>query len=129
MRKVAPPLAPAASDLVAGHIDKSRLTIAEPKRLRDKEHLKFVTSQPCLVCGRQPSDSHHLRFAQLTALAMKVSDEFLRCPCAVAITGNYIKPAMRWPGGRISISMRSRSPRDFGTNAPKICGCGDTSTQ
>ena len=51
-------------------------TIAEPKRLRDKDHLKFVASQPCLVCGRQPSDPHHLRFAQPRALGLKVSDEF-----------------------------------------------------
>ena len=60
----------------ASQIDKSVLTIAEPKRLRDKAHLKFVASQPCLVCGRQPSDPHHLRFAQPRALALKVSDEF-----------------------------------------------------
>ena len=52
------------------------LTIAEPKRLRDKAHLKFVASQPCLVCGRQPSDPHHLRFAQPRAIGLKVSDEF-----------------------------------------------------
>ncbi len=57
-------------------IDKSLLTIAEPKRLRDKAHLRFVASQPCLVCGRQPSDPHHLRFAQPRALGLKVSDEF-----------------------------------------------------
>lgn len=70
----APPLAP--SDQPPRSIDKSQLTIAEPKRLRDKAHLKFVASQPCLVCGRQPSDPHHLRFAQPRALGMKVSDEF-----------------------------------------------------
>jgi hypothetical protein len=29
-----------------------------------------------LICGRQPSDPHHLRFAQPTALGRKVSDEF-----------------------------------------------------
>jgi hypothetical protein len=57
-------------------IDKSQLTIAEPKRLRDKAHLKFVASQPCLICGRQPSDPHHLRFAQPRAIGLKVSDEF-----------------------------------------------------
>ena len=57
-------------------IDKSQLAIAEPKRLRDKAHLKFVASQPCLVCGRQPSDPHHLRFAQPRAIGLKVSDEF-----------------------------------------------------
>jgi hypothetical protein len=74
---LAPPLAPGTQpDLVPGRIDKSLLTIAEPKRLRDKAHLKFVASQPCLVCGRQPSDPHHLRFAQPRALGMKVSDEF-----------------------------------------------------
>jgi hypothetical protein len=70
----APPLAPAAPAPV--QIDKSILSIAEPKRLRDKAHLKFVASQPCLVCGRQPTDPHHLRFAQPRALGMKVSDEF-----------------------------------------------------
>ena len=57
-------------------IDKSQLAIAEPKRLRDKAHLKFVASQPCLICGRQPSDPHHLRFAQPRAIGLKVSDEF-----------------------------------------------------
>ena len=72
----APPLAPAAPDLPPGRIDKSALTIGEPKRLRDKAHLKFVASQPCLICGRQPADPHHLRFAQPRAIGMKVSDEF-----------------------------------------------------
>ncbi len=73
----APPLAPEAkADFVPARIDKSALTIAEPKRLRDKAHLGFVASQPCLVCGRQPSDPHHLRFAQPRALGLKVSDEF-----------------------------------------------------
>ena len=57
-------------------IDKSVLTFGEPKRIRDKAHLRFVGSQPCLICGRQPADAHHLRFAQLRALSRKVSDEF-----------------------------------------------------
>ena len=69
-------LVPAAPDLAPGKIDKSQLAIAEPKRLRDKAHLKFVASQPCLICGRQPSDPHHLRFAQPRAIGLKVSDEF-----------------------------------------------------
>jgi DNA recombination protein Rad52 len=71
-----PPLAPAAPTLRPDKIDKSQLAIAEPKRLRDNAHLKFVASQPCLVCGRQPSDPHHLRFAQPRAIGLKVSDEF-----------------------------------------------------
>jgi hypothetical protein len=35
-----------------------------------------ATHRYCLVCGRQPSDPHHLRFAQPRALGLKVSDEF-----------------------------------------------------
>ena len=72
----APPLVPRGPDPIPDRIDKSQLIITEPKRLRDKAHLKFVASQPCLVCGRQPSDPHHLRFAQPRGLGMKVSDEF-----------------------------------------------------
>ena len=57
-------------------VDKSQLVHPEPRRFRDKEHVKFVAKQPCLVCGRRPSDAHHLRFAQHRALGRKVSDEF-----------------------------------------------------
>jgi hypothetical protein len=57
-------------------VDKSALTLPEPRRIRDKDHVRFVAQQPCLICGRQPSDAHHLRFAQNRALGRKVSDEF-----------------------------------------------------
>ena len=57
-------------------IDKSALTIGAPRRYRDKAHLAFVASHPCLVCARRPADPHHLRFAQKRALGRKVSDEF-----------------------------------------------------
>ena len=57
-------------------IDKSVLTISEPRRLRDKAHLKFVGSQPCLICARSPADAHHLKFTQPRAMGRKVSDEF-----------------------------------------------------
>jgi hypothetical protein len=50
--------------------------LPKPTRLRDKDHLRFIATQPCLVCGRVPSDAHHLRFAQARALGRKVSDEF-----------------------------------------------------
>jgi ERF superfamily len=60
----------------SGQIDKSLLALPEPRRLRDKAHLRFVAKQPCLICGRQPSDAHHLRFAQPRGLGLKVSDEF-----------------------------------------------------
>jgi len=57
-------------------IDKSVLALPEPRRLRDRDHVKFVATHPCLICGRQPSDAHHLRFTQSRAFGRKVSDEF-----------------------------------------------------
>ena len=57
-------------------IDKSILTVAAPRRYRNREHLRYVAQQACLVCGRKPSDPHHLSFTQPRALGRKVSDEF-----------------------------------------------------
>jgi hypothetical protein len=50
--------------------------LSKPLRLRDRRHLKFVSTQPCLACGRSPSDAHHLKFAQQPGMGLKVSDEF-----------------------------------------------------
>ena len=57
-------------------IDKTVLALPALRRVRDREHVKSVANQPCLICGRSPSDAHHLRFAQSRALGRKVSDEF-----------------------------------------------------
>jgi hypothetical protein len=57
-------------------IDKSVLAVAAPRRYRNREHLRFVARQACLVCGRKPSDPHHLRHLQPRALGRKASDEF-----------------------------------------------------
>jgi hypothetical protein len=64
-------------------IDKSELTFGEPRRIRDKAHLKFVAAQPCLVCGRSPADAHHLKFTQARGMGLKVSDEFTVPLCRV----------------------------------------------
>ncbi len=57
-------------------IEKSGPAHPEPRRVRDREHVKFVAGHPCLICGRRPADPHHLRFAQSKAFGRKVSDEF-----------------------------------------------------
>ena len=57
-------------------VDKSVLALPSPRRIRDRDHVKLVAKQPCLICGRRPADAHHLRFAQSPALGRKVSDEF-----------------------------------------------------
>jgi ERF superfamily len=87
-REQAPPALPAelsatlqheitpVNNAVVWHVDKSALPLNEPRRYRDRAHLKFVASLPCLRCERQPSEPHHLRFAQPRALGRKVSDEY-----------------------------------------------------
>jgi len=65
----------AAPDQAKG-IDKSVLTVAAPRRYRNREHLRYVAQQACLICGRKPTDPHHLGFTQPRALGRKVSDEF-----------------------------------------------------
>jgi hypothetical protein len=57
-------------------VDKTVLALPVPRRIRDRNHVKSVAKQPCLVCGRRPADAHHLRFAQSPALGRKVSDDF-----------------------------------------------------
>jgi hypothetical protein len=55
---------------------RRRCVAAKAIRLRDKEHCRYLTTQPCVVCGRIPSEAHHIRFAQPRALGRKVSDEY-----------------------------------------------------
>jgi hypothetical protein len=73
------------SDKANGHASQSPSTeinaegvvaINKPVRERDRDHLRFVAAQPCLVCGRTPSDAHHIKFAEQRAMGRKVSDRF-----------------------------------------------------
>jgi hypothetical protein len=55
---------------------RRRRVAAKTIRLRDREHCKFVRTEPCVVCGRAPTEAHHIRFAQPRAFGRKVSDEY-----------------------------------------------------
>jgi hypothetical protein len=70
-------------------VDKSLLAIPELKRVRSKDHLRFVASQPCLICGRTPAHAHHIRYAQAKGIALKVSDEFTVPLCAIHHSENH----------------------------------------
>jgi hypothetical protein len=70
------PEVPVAAETQPAKIDKSVLAFPELRRHRNKDHLRFVAKQPCLICARQPCDAHHVRFAQSRGLGLKVSDEF-----------------------------------------------------
>src|ERR1700722_18559022 len=66
-----------------GSAEPQVTVISKPVRERDREHLRFVASQPCLVCGRAPSDAHHVKFAEQRAMGRKVSDKFVVPVCRV----------------------------------------------
>src|SRR5260370_40558330 len=70
-----PALAPLQADATPAKIQKSELTISKPRRHRDKAHLKFIASQPCLVCGRSPPDAHPLPFTQPRPIGRNGNDE------------------------------------------------------
>ena len=59
-----------------GRIDKSQLAVSEPRRERNPDHLKRVAARPCLICGRNRAQAHHLTYLQPRAMGRKVSDEF-----------------------------------------------------
>jgi hypothetical protein len=69
--------------LVLAAEEEAKPSLTKTTRRRDKKHLAFVASQPCLACGRSPCDAHHLRFAEPRALGKKVSDEFTVPLCRV----------------------------------------------
>ena len=87
------------SESPSSEIDKSSLTFGEPRRRRDKLHLRFVATQPCLICGRTPSDPHHLRFAQPRAVGRKSSDEFVVPLCRTHHRQNHnVGDELAWWG-------------------------------
>ena len=107
-------------------IDKSVLTISEPKRHRSKEHLRFVAGQPCLICGRSPSHAHHVRYAQSRGLSLKVSDEFTVPLCAIHHSENHATgDERRWWRRKIDpLPVAHRLWRESGAagRAPNMTG-------
>ena len=103
------------------HSDAVR-ALGKTVRLRDKDHRKFVLRQPCLVCGRVPSDSHHLTFIQPRALGRRVSDEFT-VPVCRSITASIIARATRPHGGGGSTLIRFQSRSSFGSRAGLMANC------
>jgi hypothetical protein len=59
---------------------RRRRVAAKTFRFRDKEHCKFVATQPCVVCGRTPAEAHHIRFAQPRARLTARSATSTRVP-------------------------------------------------
>ena len=54
-----------------------------PRRIRDKDHLRFVAGQTCLICGRSPCQAHHLKHAQPRAMGRKSGDQWVVPLCSI----------------------------------------------
>jgi hypothetical protein len=92
-------------------IDKSALSLPVPRRIRDRDHVRLVAKQPCLICGRRPADAHHLRFAQSRTLGRKVSDEFTvpLCRGHHREIHRYGNEAAWWKKARIDPTVPART--------------------
>jgi hypothetical protein len=95
-------------------IDKSVLAVAAPRRYRNREHLRHVAQQACLVCGRKPSDppTSDSRSPVRSAARSAMS---LRSPSVEGIIVPCIAHATSARGGGRPASTRSRLPAGSGS--------------
>jgi ERF superfamily len=98
---------------VSWHIDKGALTLSEPRRYRDRAHLRFVSAQPCLICERRPSDAHHLRLPSCAPLADGLATN-TPSRCAAVTIESSIGTETRPHGGRRIELIRSWSLGSYG---------------
>jgi hypothetical protein len=70
--------------------------------------------QPCLICGRQPCDAHHLRFAQPRGLASRP------CRSAADIVARCIEPGSKLIGGKMPALMPSILLANFGSKRTRF---------
>jgi hypothetical protein len=95
-------------------IDKSTLTLAEPRRVRDREHVRYVATHPCLFCGRQPPTPtiYALPKAEHLAARSVTSSPSL---CAADIIARSIGTATKERGGKKLELIRCRRPARCGS--------------
>jgi hypothetical protein len=96
-------------------VDKTVLALPTPRRIRDREHVKSVARQPCLLCGRRPADAHHLRFAQLPASAARWRLCCVSHPDSVALSRGSRRPPFACSSGPESLHRRRQLPRARGS--------------
>ena len=97
-------------------IDKSVLVVPEPRRVRDRHHIRSVAKKPCLVCGRRPSDP--------TTFALPKAGQWdersatsSQSRYVAATIASCIVPATRPPGGGTKPLTRPWRPARSGLKA------------
>ncbi len=97
-----------------GKVDKSALVIAEPRRIRSPEHLKWIATQKCAVVGcqrRNISPHHILQGSNPKARGLKNSDSEVLPLCLHHHTGD---------DGIHRVADERRWCADHGIDAPAV---------
>ena len=57
---------------------KKCITLSKDKELKikDKKYLKWVASNPCIICQQNGCNAHHIQYAQHRGIGQKVGDQF-----------------------------------------------------
>ena len=87
-------------------IDKSTLALPEPRRVRDRDHVKFVAKQPCLICGRRPSDATICALPKAARSGARSVTSSL-CHYAEVTIARSITVAMKLNGGTLPVLIRA----------------------
>ncbi len=94
-------------------IDKSVLAIPEPRRVRDRDHVKSVAKQLCLICGRRPCDPITCGLRNTPPSDAKSATNS-PCRCAEVIIVKCTAAGTRPIGGRRPALIRPSRPAHFG---------------
>jgi hypothetical protein len=93
-------------------IDKSDLPHPEPRRVRDRDHVRFVTKQPCLICGGADRQIPIICGSRSSAPLVARSATNLPCRYAAAIIARPIALVMKPHGGKMrALTQRSLPAR------------------
>jgi hypothetical protein len=66
---------------------------------------QLVTTQPFLICGRTPSDAHHIKFAEPRAMGREVSDKFT----VPVLATPSPRTAPAWQGKLLAAPLRDKA--------------------
>jgi hypothetical protein len=94
-------------------IDKSHLPCPEPRRIRDRDHVRFVAKQPCLICA---AGQLILIICVLCSTARSAAKSAMSslCRCAAAIIVRSVALATKPHGGQVLALIRLLLPVRFG---------------
>lgn len=99
-----------------------------PKPVRDKDHLAFVRTLPCLICGAYGVDAHHVRAFQPRTMGKRVGDDKVVPLCRVHHDEAHAgREEEFWGPGTLTVPILvATAPHDIARQLYKHTGDADT---